>query len=184
LSALLFNQLGVVLFHVDTARMSTYPLDGFNEVAQKEVTAHSTEIRTFADDYNPHSSDTSILARVRRVSERYWLFEACGWIVALASLLSIVSILAAHNGKQSPDWQLTVGAGKYRKTFGLTINAIISILTTSFTSGLLIPVAASMSQLKWSWFNQGRPLSDYQAFDSATRGPLGSVMLLWTLRCR
>ena len=45
-------------------------------------------------------------------------------------------------------------------------------------------MGASLGQLKWIWFQGGHPLSHFAAFDSAARGPLGSVILLWTLRGR
>lgn len=124
------------------------------------------------------------LVRVLEAVEKFWLFEFFGFILALGSLLAVVAFLSVYEGRESPEWKLPVGAGKYRKTFVLNINAIISIFTTTFTSGLLIPVAASMSQLKWVWFQQGHPLSHYQAFESAARGPLGSLFLLWTLKGR
>lgn len=37
-------------------------------------------------------------------------------------------------------------------------------------------------QLKWRWFQNDRSLQDVVTFDAATRGPLGSLSLLWALR--
>lgn len=168
--------------------MSTYPSEGFaipkNEsstvavVASPEIDDHELQ-RTSTTDTLPGFS-VRLLAAV----EKFWLFEFFGFVLALGSLLAVVAFLTEYEGRESPQWRLPVGAGKYKKTFVLNINAIISIFSTTFSSGLLIPVAASMSQLKWVWFQQGHPLSHYQAFESAARGPLGSVILLWTLRGR
>ncbi|OAG43108.1 hypothetical protein AYO21_02727 [Fonsecaea monophora] len=126
-----------------------------------------------------------LAARILNVVEKYWLFEFFGWTLALGCLIGTIALLAVHNGHEAPTWTLHVGAGRHRKSFDLTINTIISIFATAFNSGLLIPVAASISQLKWIWFqNEKRPLADFQKFESAARGPLGSLVLLWTLRCR
>jgi hypothetical protein len=99
-------------------------------------------------------------------------------------LLAVVGLLAAYDGKKAPNWNPGIHVKKVNKTVPVTINAIISIFATTYSSGLMIPVAACMSQLKWVWFQQGRPLADYQAFESAARGPAGSVILLWNLRFR
>ena len=46
-----------------------------------------------------------------------------------------------------------------------------------------MPVAQGISQLKWTYFQQ-RPhrLAELQVFDDASRGPLGSLQLLWKIR--
>ncbi|OAL21747.1 hypothetical protein AYO22_07689 [Fonsecaea multimorphosa] len=129
------------------------------------------------------SPNRDLKSKLLNAVERYWLFEFFGWTLALGCLVGTIALLAVHNGREAPTWTLHVGRGRYRKTFGLTINTIISVFATAFNSGLLIPVAASISQLKWIWFQKGRrPLAHFQKFESASRGPLGSLILLWTLR--
>ncbi|KAI0551335.1 hypothetical protein F4679DRAFT_572456 [Xylaria curta] len=64
---------------------------------------------------------------------------------------------------------------------GVTLNAIISILTITSESSLLVAVAGAISQLKWRWYQRrSRSVLDLQLFDDASRGPLGSAMLLAT----
>jgi len=167
--------------------MSVYPSEGFNAPTKETSNVDITENPT--SDHESQMTSTAeerpgFSVRVWGAVEKFWLFEFFGFALALGSLLAVFAFLHVYDGRVSPEWKLPVGAGKYRKTFVLNINAIISIFTTTFTSGLLIPVAASMSQLKWVWFQQGHPLSHYQAFESAARGPLGSVILLWTLKGR
>lgn len=41
-----------------------------------------------------------------------------------------------------------------------------------------------LSQLKWSWFREPRPLLDLERFSEASRGPKGAVQLLWTMKAR
>ncbi|KAK5046366.1 hypothetical protein LTR84_008167 [Exophiala bonariae] len=167
--------------------MSVYPSDGFDKPKREVSTIAIEENPEVDSDFQStttHDKPSALSVRVLGVVEKFWLFEFFGFVLALGSLLAVVAFLRVYDGRESPEWKLPVGAGKYKKTFVLNINAIISIFTTTFTSGLLIPVAASMSQLKWVWFQQGHPLSHYQAFESATNGPLGSVILLWTLKGR
>lgn len=167
--------------------MSTYPSEGFDNPKNETSTTVAEADPEVDNDFQStttHDKPSALSVRVQGVVEKFWLFEFFGFVLALGSLLAVVAFLRVYEGRVSPEWKLPVGAGKYKKTFVLNINAIISIFTTTFTSGLLIPVAASMSQLKWVWFQQGHPLSHYQAFESATNGPLGSVILLWTLKGR
>jgi hypothetical protein len=49
---------------------------------------------------------------------------------------------------------------------------------------MLLITAEGLSQLKWAWFKRRRPLQDLTRYDRASRGPLGSLLLLWTLRSR
>jgi hypothetical protein len=48
-----------------------------------------------------------------------------------------------------------------------------------------MPVAECINQLTWVWFgHKARPLEDAVYYDSASRGPLGSLKLLFRLRLR
>lgn len=168
------------------SNMSAYPSQR-PTTAEKNGSTTAIVTETGDDDFDLRATPAgppAISVRVLAAVEKFWLFEFFGFTLALGSLLAVVGLLSAYDGRESPEWKLPVGVGKYHKTFVLNINAIISIFTTTFSSGLLIPVAASMSQLKWVWFQQGHPLSHYQAFESAARGPLGSIILLWTLKGR
>ncbi|OCT46598.1 hypothetical protein CLCR_01868 [Cladophialophora carrionii] len=167
--------------------MSTYTSDGFHASKQEgHVQIRDADgQRRGAPEAGDETPFQTLKNRVLDAIEKYWLFEFFGWTLALGCFIGAVSLLAVHSGRESPNWTLTVGAGRYHKTFGLTVNTVISIFATAFSSGILIPVAASINQLKWVWFQRGRrPLAHFQKFESAARGPLGSIMLLWTLRCR
>ncbi|EXJ58090.1 hypothetical protein A1O7_05514 [Cladophialophora yegresii CBS 114405] len=124
------------------------------------------------------------LNRFLRFADEYWLLEWFGIFLAFGSIAGIAALLGWRDGRPSPNWHWKVGRGHHTKEVSITINTIISIFSTAFKSGLLIPVGACLGQLKWIWFQGGRPLSHFAAFDSAARGPLGSVVLLWTLRGR
>lgn len=57
----------------------------------------------------------------------------------------------------------------------------MSILATASKASLLLTIGTSIGQLKWIWFQQGpkRPLYNLQSFDDASRGPLGSLKILF-----
>lgn len=103
-----------------------------------------------------------------------WLAEILALAFSAACLTAIVVVLKVYERKAIP-----------KIPFGLTLNAIISILATGSKSSLLLAVAGAISQLKWSWFaTRRRNLDDMQEFDDASRGPWGSVTLLFTINVR
>jgi hypothetical protein len=105
---------------------------------------------------------------------RSLILEILCLVLATASLLCIVALLRHQNNKQIPDWSL----GRW----GVTLNTVISIISVVFRASLLEPVAASISQFCWTRYTQSRPLDDVCYYDAASRGPLGSLKLLFRLR--
>lgn len=103
------------------------------------------------------------------------------WSVSLIGLIGIFLVLDHVDGHIVPDWAVRVGPNEFR----VTINSVISILATLVESSLLVPLAAALGQQKWLWFQRGaQKLSDFQQFDAANRGQLGSLILIWSLRGR
>lgn len=103
-----------------------------------------------------------------------WFSEILAISFSLACFIAIVALLSSFDGKQSP-----------QLAYGLTLNTIVSIQATACKSSLLFLVAESIGQLKWVWFFQRgkdskkKPLQDIQSFDGASRGPLGSLTILF-----
>lgn len=48
----------------------------------------------------------------------------------------------------------------------------------------MIPVSSAISRAQWTWFRRERPLHDFHLFDQASRGPWGSLALIWRVRAR
>jgi hypothetical protein len=74
-----------------------------------------------------------------------------------------------------------------RFPYGLTLNAIISLLATAFKSALIFVVAECIGQLKWLWFygsDRKKKLDDMQLFDDASRSPMGSMSVICRHRGR
>ncbi|KAI2635877.1 hypothetical protein GGS26DRAFT_515936 [Hypomontagnella submonticulosa] len=105
-----------------------------------------------------------------------WTFQLSALVLSCASFISIVAVAAGYSGRPLSDW-----------TFGiLSINSIIAGLTTVMKGALMVPIADSISQAKWSWFSSsasgsvGRPLRHLDRIDQVSRGAWGS--LLWLMR--
>ena len=94
-------------------------------------------------------------------------------MIAFASLLALFATLYAYLDRPSPDWPNW-----------LSINTIISIYVVLLKACVLVITASGLGQLKWEWFagRKARPLADLVEYDSASRGPLGAVSLLWRIR--
>ncbi|RDI81201.1 hypothetical protein Vi05172_g8850 [Venturia inaequalis] len=83
-------------------------------------------------------------------------------------MLIIIVVLLRYNGKPDPKWKI-----------GLSIGSFISIFSGFAKSALLLPTAEALGQLKWDWFRRsGNKIIDFERLDSASRGPLGSLVLL------
>lgn len=72
----------------------------------------------------------------------WFLCEALSIAVAALSLGGITAVLISFNGKARPQWPI-----------GITINSILSWLSTIARSALLVPITKGISQLKWAWFS-------------------------------
>ncbi|KAH0287863.1 hypothetical protein KCU62_g5567, partial [Aureobasidium sp. EXF-3399] len=118
---------------------------------------------------------TSILASARSASTRNiftqvwnkWKIEilACG--LALLALFAIVMTLIVHDGRPLPQWP-----------FRISVNALVSVFAVILKASMMLPVSESISQLKWTWYQQPRPLGHLAEFDLASRGPWGCFKLL------
>jgi hypothetical protein len=97
--------------------------------------------------------------------------SAC--FVSVAASLALTAILWQYKNKPSPDWPNW-----------LSLNTIVAIFATIIKTSILLVVAQGIGQLKWSWLAVGsaKPLQDLVRYDDASRGPIGSLRLLWRLR--
>ncbi|KAF5859830.1 hypothetical protein ETB97_002382 [Aspergillus alliaceus] len=62
--------------------------------------------------------------------------------------------------------------------YGVTLNAVISILTTLMKAAMAFPITEALSQLRWPWSSQGNKLSDLALLDAASRGAIGAALVL------
>ncbi|KAJ5716204.1 hypothetical protein N7493_008115 [Penicillium malachiteum] len=85
-----------------------------------------------------------------------WALEGVSMVFSVACLISIYGILVAYNGKQRPGF-----------IYNISLNAIVSVLSTGCKSSLVFVVGEGLSQLKWLWFQNRRQLSYMQSEKSA-----------------
>jgi len=135
---------------------------------------------------NPQSGPPAPRSLRERISRpfrgiRYYGWEILGVVVSGASIVAIALLVNHFDGKPRPPWETKVyGTGR---TFTLTLNSLLSIISTLGSTCAMIPVTKGLGQLKYLWFlDKDRTLSDLDTFDSASRGKLGSAQLLWKLR--
>ncbi|KAK4039161.1 hypothetical protein C8A01DRAFT_16797 [Parachaetomium inaequale] len=96
-----------------------------------------------------------------------WVWEYSAVLGSIASFAAMVAVLASFNGKEVIAWK------------GVTLNAVVSILSLAVKASLAFVLAECMAQWKWILFvREPRPLMDFERIDAATRGPLGSLRVL------
>lgn len=114
-------------------------------------------------------------------TDDYWKWEIAGVVGSALALMGIIIFASHYDDGPTPSWSMTVQ--KYDKTFTVTMNSILSLLSTIAKICVLIPVTKGLGQLKWVWFaKQERSLKDIETFESASRGLTGSALLMWKLK--
>ncbi|PYH81004.1 hypothetical protein BO82DRAFT_384006 [Aspergillus uvarum CBS 121591] len=123
---------------------------------------------------SPSASQNNAGETAKLTSIDDWALEAVALVVSAGSIVAIAAILSHFDGRQQPDWPR------------VSLNSVISWLSTIASAGLMFALTNSLGQLKWVWFaHQKKRLSDLKPFDSASRGGLvGSLELLWLLKGR
>lgn len=165
--------------------MAVVQEEGFDSTADKRdlaVMPNTFLLKThegFDNDskHQPTHADTASPSEPHApVPVQHLYLEVLSLLLAAASLIGLVILLKHYNNKPGPQWSLG--------DWGVTLNAILSIVSAVFRSSLLVPVAQTISQSSWIWYMQPRPLRDLTFYDSASRGPLGSIRLLCRLHFR
>ncbi|KAF5013007.1 hypothetical protein FDECE_954 [Fusarium decemcellulare] len=109
------------------------------------------------------------VARVLRWSA--WGPEVWACLGSVASFIAIVALLSHFNNKPVFTWN------------GVTLNALVSVLSVAMKASMAYVTAECMAQWKWILFTrEPRLLIDFDRIDAATRGPLGSLRILLKTR--
>ncbi|KAJ8129133.1 hypothetical protein O1611_g4497 [Lasiodiplodia mahajangana] len=102
----------------------------------------------------------------------YWIWELASWLLSTVFLASVIVTLSLHQNQPLPEWP-----------FGITINALISILSSLSSSALIVVISSIMEQGGWvALLSAKRPLLQLELYDAASRGPLGSFSFLLQTR--
>ncbi|KAI0146516.1 hypothetical protein BJ166DRAFT_537998 [Pestalotiopsis sp. NC0098] len=104
--------------------------------------------------------------------ECWWLWEIGAIVLSIGCITSIVGVLVHIDNMTVEQWRFTIAP-----------NSLIAIMTTVSKTAMMVPIASCISQAKWAYFlAKGRPYKDLETFDSASRGPWGSLYFLSQMR--
>ncbi len=110
----------------------------------------------------------------RSLTSWWWWWEILAMTLSMASMSLLAFLLSKINGTPLETWNLPIEP-----------HTLIAILTTTGKTALLVPAASCISQLKWRHFTEKpRKLINFQIFDDASRGPWGSILLVWHMTFR
>jgi hypothetical protein len=94
-----------------------------------------------------------------RITLDTWAPEILALIISAASIAGIIALLLWYEGTKSP-----------QLSFGITLNAIVSILATTSRSMLIFAVSMCIGQLKWCWYHERkRKVEDIQTMVRAKK---------------
>jgi hypothetical protein len=98
-----------------------------------------------------------------------WQQETWAMGFSICCLVATCIIMAWIDGRRLSIWH-----------WAIQPNAVVSLLLVSSKAALMLSTAACLSQLKWTHFqSKPRKLKDLETFDDASRGPWGSLRLLF-----
>ncbi|KAL5359479.1 hypothetical protein BJX96DRAFT_164468 [Aspergillus floccosus] len=97
-----------------------------------------------------------------------WTLEILGCLTSIVFLVAIIAVLFYYDGRPMPQWP-----------YGITLNALVSVLSTVMKATMAFILTESLAQLKWSWFRDGNRLSDLPLLDAASRGVMGAFVVLF-----
>lgn len=131
-----------------------------------------TPRRPYSSGLNANPRASNERPRKRKSTLGGWILEILCCITSAACLLSIVEVLLVYNHKPPPAFPL-----------GVTLNSLAALLSSIASMTCTFVVAEGVSQMKWNHYARGksRPLSDFQAFDNASRGVWGGFKLLFVV---
>ena len=110
----------------------------------------------------------TLKSRYERMFTNWWLWEILAVLLSLGTFSALVIVLIVYDRR-------AVSALPTR----ISLNAIVSVLGTISRTLLMFSVTATLCQFKWLLFSgRTRRLKDLQLYDDASRGPLGSSVLL------
>ncbi|KAF2473581.1 uncharacterized protein BDR25DRAFT_311809 [Lindgomyces ingoldianus] len=164
-------------------------ISSYSLISEAPITLNLSLCRSFTSLLTPHVSVSSkrrtpmaflSLKRRRQVTQSFdyllkdsWFPEVQSIFTAWLALVMVFFLLGYYFNKAPFTWH------------GLSLNTWVSIFSTVMKSLLLFTVSACLSQWKYISFSQRkRKLIDFDLYDGASRGPNGSVSLLWSMQFR
>lgn len=138
-----------------------------NLLESHEATNPSPQTTKNVDYESAQQKQNYRQSKWRSLKDTWWL-ELTACIFSLACFVAIAAVLLFAHNRPLSSWHLDVSP-----------NTVVSFIATVATSSFLFALSEVVSQLKWLHFqNSAHPLLELEHFDSASRGPLGSLNLV------
>ncbi|KAI0887799.1 uncharacterized protein GGS22DRAFT_89249 [Annulohypoxylon maeteangense] len=125
---------------------------------------HPTQDGQAAPSPQSQSSKSITLVKI-------WWLEMASFFLVIVMIAALVGTIRPYQNQPLPQWP-----------YSLSINTIVSFYSEVMRAAMIMVLGECLSQLKWSWFTKPRPLDHMEHYDNASRGPWGSVKLLWAIR--
>ena len=125
-------------------------------------TAESTDATNGDLESRPRFRD------IRKIVIKFWLWEIAACTLGLGSLASIVGVLIYENDKLLDQWGWSIPP-----------TAVVSFIGTLGKASIVLVLSQVLSQMKWYHFRKTESVRNVRIFDSASRGPLGAVLVIW-----
>lgn len=135
------------------------------------ATISGTEVPSHVGEKAPHTAKQwlrSLHERTEIRGQNGWLWETLAIGVGVIFAVAITATAKFYDSKEISAW-----------TLGWSLNSVIALMTTVMKGAFMIPIASALSQAKWNRYQDWTLLEDFDIFDSASRGTLGSLQLLF-----
>jgi hypothetical protein len=97
-----------------------------------------------------------------------WRWELITWILGTVAIAVNLVLLCYFKDKSLAYWHSKI-----------QISSIVASLSQVAQSSLMVSVGSCIGQFKWSLFSKTSPVAEVERFDDASRGPQGSLKLLF-----
>ncbi|KAK8867505.1 hypothetical protein PGQ11_006083 [Apiospora arundinis] len=153
------------------------PTPGRTKRHKRASSSMSSSIFSF--DYLKGKDDAKVESKgllseeYKETRRRYnWNAEILLGLVAVASALAIIMLLVLANRRPLDSFKVPLGL-------------VIAVLGATTRGALAFAIGACLAQEKWNWLRRGPDsLMSFKKFDEASRGPMGSIQLLYWLNLR
>lgn len=134
----------------------------------KEKYESPTEPQDSAPEYESPQTPNK-WARFHKFVNTFWVYEIVASIASLAIIGVIVVVLNHYNSTDVNTW-----------SHSWALNSLVGLLATVSQVAMAFPLTSCISQLKWLWYKDSRKLTDLDTFEQSSRGPFGSLGLLFS----
>lgn len=102
-----------------------------------------------------------------------WTVEYSSALLSGLSFAGLVILLAVRKNRPIFDWH------------GVTINALVAVLSTVSRASLMFALPEAISQTEWIFFNRSQcKLYSFEVVDFASPDVVGCLVMLWRMQSR